>query len=57
MCFTFVCWKFVSGLQSGRYHRTEGERLDDEIFTQRRAELLHLTLVTLHDDIQHVQHI
>lgn len=53
-CFTLVCWQFVSGLQSSGYQHTEGEGLDNEVFTQRWPELLHLTFITLHNDIQHV---
>ncbi len=53
-CFTLVCWQFVSGLQHSRYHHTEGEGLHNEVFTQRWPELLHLTFITLHNDIQHV---
>lgn len=51
---TFVCRQFVSGLQSSRDQHAEGEGLNNEILTQRRAKLLHLPFVTLHNDIQHV---
>lgn len=57
MCFTLICWKFVSDLQSSWYHSAEGESLNDEVFIQRWPELLHVTFITFHNDIQHVQDI
>lgn len=56
-CLTFVCWQFVPRFQSCRNHRAEGERLDNEVFTQSWPKLLHLAFISLHYDVQHVQNV